>query len=411
MHTSFTDDLDMNGPLLRGDQDTAAGKRSFINMCIINLCCVTKNLCTKINCVCESFINLRCVVLSFMKRVILKNMAAEHSGLVEQTSTIIKYLEDGMGCLDTRHSKLYDKYHLHHSTHIIEDFLEDRLFELPPKDTKFILIPQSNLSCKILIDHGWTNFLQYDVTENEWKLLLSKFKQNNENKYIPLFNPCPLLNLHIDTIEKIVSKNHNNDAQLCLNACDIGCGCGRDDIWLCLRESFKWNIDCIDFNHKMLNRLSQFASNANVLNQISITKSKIRGDGKITLYNDINDDSPFLIYDMNEEKQEKDQNDKGYYFKKEYDLILCVRFLERSIIYNLWKKGKMLRKNGCLLIYTFLEGAEKSSYGHPKNPNRLLKRGELSNVFNNKEMFKIIVDEEMKVEGDRPIQCFLVQRL
>lgn len=351
-----------------------------------------------------------------------------HCIIVEKTSpytvhsnmavNILKHLEQGVSCLDTRQMKLYNKYHLPYSTHIDESCLEDRLFELPPKDNDkiFVLIPHSNISSKILKDHGWTNFVEYSFNENEWKLLSSKLKQDND-RYYPMFHPCPLLKSHIDTIEKILLDNNGDDKDnknKILSACDIGCGSGRDDIWLCLRENVKWNIECVDFNYKMLNRLTQFAINTKVNNQISITKSKIRGDGKITLYKDINDDSPFLIYDLNqnknEEKQENEDIDK-YYFTNTYDFVLSVRFLERSIIYNLWNKGGMLKKNGLLLIYTFLEGAEKTKIGHPKNPNRLLKRGELSKVFDNKKMFKILVDKEMKAEGDRPIQCFLVQRL
>ena len=342
---------------------------------------------------------------------------------------IIKYLKSGVGCLDTRKLESYRKHHFINSTYIHENQLKDRMYELPPKQCQFLLIPHSNQSCKILNKNGWNNFIMIDLSENEWKSLKEFIIYDDKNDvidYYPLFHPCPILSQYIDEIEKCLFKNNNNITNF--SCCDIGCGSGRDDIWLSLRKTkinkkiIRWNIDCIDFNDKMLHRLSKFAGNVNCSNQISIKKSKIRGDDKITLYKNINDDSPFLIYDINknvydihkidnvEEKKENVIVD-DYYFKKEYDLILSVRFLQRCIVNKMWKFGKMLKKNGYLLIFQFLDDINCEKYGHPKNKNRLLKRGELNKIFGNKEMFKIIVDSEVIVDGDRPIHAFLCTKL
>merc|ERR1712228_50027 len=239
-----------------------------------------------------------------------------------------------IGCLDTRSIESFKVCHLNNSTHINETELEQRLFELPPKQISFLLISHSNESSKILNKYGWNEFIQINLSSEQWKLLKSDYNEliSSDNvRYIPLFHPCPLLSAHIDNIEASLYKNHKNESVV-LRACDIGCGSGRDSIWLSLRnlhKNIKWNVECIDFNHKMLSRLKTFSLNACVSDKIFITKSKIRGDDKLTLYRNINQNEPFAIYDLNQMAKNEEKNE--YYFEKEYDLILCVRFLERTL--------------------------------------------------------------------------------
>merc|ERR1712154_531180 len=112
------------------------------------------------------------------------------------------------------------------------------------------------------------------------------------------------------------------------------------------------------------------------------------------------------MYDMksdkmewNEESEEEKENKEkggGFYFENEYDLILCIRFLERSLVQYLWRMGRMMKKNGYLLMVQFMEGCEK--WGHPKNKNRMLKEGELKRIFGDQQKFRIVVDEEISAE-------------
>merc|ERR1712228_92142 len=379
---------------------------------------------------------------------------------------------NGIGCLDTRSIESFKVCHLNNSTHINETELEQRLFELPPKQISFLLISHSNESSKILNKYGWNEFIQINLSSEQWKLLKSDYNEliSSDNvRYIPLFHPCPLLSSHIDNIEASLYKNHKikandiaprqlpkecnqkpfgysavsktsqsvasnwynpmssnnkkqklipnnsikhelNNESVVLRACDIGCGSGRDSIWLSLRnlhKNIKWNVECIDFNHKMLSRLKTFSLNACVSDKIFITKSKIRGDDKLTLYRNINQNEPFAIYDLNQMAKNEEKNE--YYFEKEYDLILCVRFLERTLIYKLWKMGKMIKLNGYLLMFQFMEGCEK--FGHPKNKNRMLKKDELAKAFGDNQRFRILVDQQVQAEYGRPMQAFLCQRI
>eukprot|EP01084_Bolivina_argentea_P315865 547383_1 len=333
---------------------------------------------------------------------------------------LIHHINKGLGCLDTRNISSLSKHRLLNATCIHENELENRLFELPRKNIPFILIANSKESNNILKQNGYINFIEFSLTDSHWTLLQHDYNElltSNKINYIPLFNPCSPLKSHIDQIEKYLYKTYsdektNENTIIKLKCCDIGCGSGRDDIWLCLRnvtKGIEWNSDCIDYNFKILERLSQFALNANVSEKISIIKSKIRGDCKINLYENIYDDKPFSIYDFNSKHEQKMDSENLFYFQKKYDLIICVRFLERFMVNKLWKSGKMLKRNGYLLMFTFMEGAEK--FGKPKNKNYLLKKGELKQIFSDQTMFKIIVDNEVVLDDGRPMQAFLCQKI
>ena len=65
--------------------------------------------------------------------------------------------------------------------------------------------------------------------------------------------------------------------------------------------------------------------------------------------------------------------------RENYDVIIVVNYLYRPKIKKL---VNLIKKDGFLFYETFSIGNEK--YGSPKNPNFLLKHGELLNIFGNK---------------------------
>jgi len=62
--------------------------------------------------------------------------------------------------------------------------------------------------------------------------------------------------------------------------------------------------------------------------------------------------------------------------KDAYDVIICFNYLQRSLIPQI-KDG--LRKGGMVVYETFL--VDQAQWGKPKNPDYLLKRNELLNMF------------------------------
>jgi tellurite methyltransferase len=67
----------------------------------------------------------------------------------------------------------------------------------------------------------------------------------------------------------------------------------------------------------------------------------------------------------------------GYVIKKNaYDVIICFRYLQRSLIPQM-KNG--LRKGGMVVYETFT--IEQTRFGRPRNPDYLLKHNELLDMF------------------------------
>ncbi len=60
---------------------------------------------------------------------------------------------------------------------------------------------------------------------------------------------------------------------------------------------------------------------------------------------------------------------------------------------------------GLLVFQTFVEGVE--AFGSPKNPNFILKKGELAKSFAD---FRIIIDKIETLKDGRPVSSFVAQR-
>jgi hypothetical protein len=64
-----------------------------------------------------------------------------------------------------------------------------------------------------------------------------------------------------------------------------------------------------------------------------------------------------------------------------------------------------IRPGGLVVVQTFVEGVE--AFGSPKNPNFILKRGELAKTFSD---FTIIVDKIDTLKDGRPVSSFIAQK-
>ena len=66
-----------------------------------------------------------------------------------------------------------------------------------------------------------------------------------------------------------------------------------------------------------------------------------------------------------------------YRLKKDaYDVIICFNYLQRSLVPSL-KAG--LRRGGMVVYETFI--IDQAQFGHPRNPDHLLKHNELLDMF------------------------------
>jgi tellurite methyltransferase len=140
-------------------------------------------------------------------------------------------------------------------------------------------------------------------------------------------------------------------------ALDIACGTGRHALLLAARGQ---HVTAVDFSSVALDTLKARAHGMHI--PVQQSKSfhpgpKRRLDGRLELM----------------------QADLEHIRLPEccYDLIVCIQYLQRSLFPQM---TRALRPNGVLLMETFTR-AQLEFMGGPRNPEYLLKTGELRDAF------------------------------
>ena len=151
---------------------------------------------------------------------------------------------------------------------------------------------------------------------------------------------------------------------------DIACGSGRDLIYLATQG---WDMTGIDRSAASLQQAQQLANDSN----IAINTHEI---GMETGANPFSD-----------------------FPKHSFDLVTVSRYLHRPLFPYI---KALIKPGGILLYQTFMMGCELSEIGHPRNPNFLLKPGELANTFSDTEL---LVNEETTTEDGRPFALFIAR--
>ncbi|MFN3785907.1 MAG: class I SAM-dependent methyltransferase, partial [Thiothrix sp.] len=147
---------------------------------------------------------------------------------------------------------------------------------------------------------------------------------------------------------------------------DIACGAGRDLVYLAMHG---WRMTGIDYRADALQRAQQLAARQNV--------------SVITLERDL----------------ETGQDPFSTWADASVDLVCVVRYLHRPLFPYL---KRILKPGGILIYQTFMQGAER--FGSPRNPNFLLKPGELAALFADAE---ILLDDIETLEDGRPLSAFI----
>jgi len=151
---------------------------------------------------------------------------------------------------------------------------------------------------------------------------------------------------------------------------DIGCGAGRDMVYLAMHG---WEMTGIDYIPGALQRAQQLASSQHV----TVT----------TLQLDL----------------ETGQDPFGAFADGQFALITLARYLHRPLFP--WLK-RLLKPGGILIYQTFMQGSEQ--FGSPRNPNFLLKPGELAEVFAHTE---ILLDTVETLDDGRPVSAFICRQV
>lgn len=262
--------------------------------------------------------------------------------------------------IDCRSYYAYLAGHLPDSGNIPALEMLDRMHELPANDHAVSLagdLENLTIARQFLLQKGYR--IDQEILLDQatlHNLATSQLLLFGDAK-VRLWQPCPLLARLPDLL---------NQWQITpAKALDLACGAGRDAVWLALHG---WQVTAVDYLPQALQKTADLAKRFGV---------KVN-----TVLKDI--------------EQQPWPNDE------QYNAIIVVRYLHRPLYAEI---DSLLAKGGVIAYQTFMQGAEK--FGSPKNPNRLLREGELKDVFNG---YKILLDEVEYLPDGRPVSAFIAQK-
>lgn len=273
------------------------------------------------------------------------------------------------GIIDLRSWSDYQLGHIKGSTWLSWEILPESLNALPASPASFYLVGnRDEIEAASLLLHTKNYLISGSIileSQTDLDKWLDKFPNLVETGKTSktLWKPCPL-------IQELMAKIEAGDLGLPIvnnrpQVLDIGCGGGRDAITLAKN---RMDVTAIDSEARVLKRSKALAqlSGANV---------------------------KFKCCDVEK---------TGCLPSTSFDVITMVRFLNRES-YNYIRDA--LNPSGLVVIQTFVEGVE--AFGSPKNPNFILKKTELAEVFSD---FSIIVDRMEKLPDGRPVKSFIAQK-
>ncbi len=172
---------------------------------------------------------------------------------------------------------------------------------------------------------------------------------------------------------KVVEYFTNNvalpdDVQL-RQGVDIGCGAGRDLIYLAMHG---WQMTGVDVRLEMLEKAQALA----MRQQVFITTWQRDCEQLVDPFADLADAS--------------------------VGLINVARYLHRPLFPVI---RRLLAPKGYLIYHTFMQGCE--AFGSPKNPRFLLAPDELSMTFSD---YQILLDEVITLADGRPMAAFIARK-
>lgn len=151
---------------------------------------------------------------------------------------------------------------------------------------------------------------------------------------------------------------------------DIACGSGKDLVYLTQQG---WEMAGVDRSSTSLQTANELADNANVKINTAVVDLEAGGN-------------PFDDYVANN-----------------FDLITVSRYLHRPLFPYI---KRLIKPEGIIIYQTFMVGCELTEIGRPRNPDFLLKSGELADHFHDAE---ILLNEETTTDDGRPFAMFIAR--
>lgn len=277
-----------------------------------------------------------------------------------------------MFTVDLRSCDEFYLCHLNRSANLPWPAIQQRLNELPKPGSELILVGLSN---QLVLAKQWLKAKQYLISDeilvkNAQKYPLPPEFYSKVKGFLPesemvkssseseiLWSPSSLVAYLSNHKKRFYSRG--------ATAIDLGCGGGRDAVYLSIQQ---WLVTAVEHKRSVIQRAENLAEN-------------------------LNQKMEFLCCDL---------TSAACLDKRQFDLVLGVRFLDRA---SFPKIKQMVKPGGYIAWQTFSEGCE--AYGSPKNPNFILKAGELAETFND---FEVVLDRIESLEDGRPVNSFIARR-
>ncbi|MDG6773085.1 class I SAM-dependent methyltransferase [Thiomicrorhabdus sp. ZW0627] len=268
------------------------------------------------------------------------------------------------GIIDLRSFEAFKVSHLTNSTWMAWQDLPELLNELPASPASFMLVGEEGAIEEISIFLNEKNYqvigslvINDEADLRRWQEQLpERWEAGSQSKRLWASNP--LLEAFSELIDLDVKG-------LRPSAVDLGCGGGRDSVYL---AKLGWRVVGIDQEARVIKRAKQLANRAGAA--VKWKCCDLKKDGCLPV--------------------------------EPVDLVVVMRFLNRDLFTQI---RELVKPGGWIVFQTFAEGAEV--FGSPKNPNFLLKPGELKEVFAD---FSVIIDKIDALPDGRPVASFIAQK-
>eukprot|EP01006_Ploeotia_vitrea_P003915 TRINITY_DN113499_c0_g1_i1.p1 TRINITY_DN113499_c0_g1~~TRINITY_DN113499_c0_g1_i1.p1 ORF type:complete len:329 (+),score=24.25 TRINITY_DN113499_c0_g1_i1:50-1036(+) len=275
--------------------------------------------------------------------------------------------------LDVRDYAEFEKQHIQGSYCIPVAEIGNRTYELPTKHDQLHVVARDEAQAKQAVElltathYGWKvgKTTVWDTADS------STFElTHGDGLENVLWAPCPHLSDMIDRIESQLPEPQRT-------AVDLGCGCGRDTVFLARRG---WKVVGLDNRACLINRVNALAENNKVGAQVS---------GRTV---DLVKAWPYAKTDTGKDTETEES--------QQFGLVICVRFLIRTLFPKI---ADLVAPGGFLLYQHFVDGCTK-----PSGKQHLLDHSELAAVFS--PTFDVVHDTETTLLDGRPVCNFLARK-
>lgn len=243
--------------------------------------------------------------------------------------------------------------------------LLDRQYELPETQQAMMMVHNTTqtLELQAWVQSKGYNKVQFQLWSEAFEQQLKKDHEFATGKSLAYaWRPSALVRRFVEQVSAPKDR-------VLVRGLDIGCGSGRDLVYLAMHG---WQMTGIDLRSEMLEKAQALATRQ----QVSISTWQRDCEQIEDPFSDLADASVGLIH--------------------------VARYLHRPLfpVFN-----RLLAPQGYMVYHTFMQGCEV--FGSPKNPRFLLAPHELAKVFSD---YQILLDEVITLADGRPMSAFIARK-